>query len=242
MKSNIFFVFLHSQSSFMKRTILLFCISACLPMLTACDQKEASDATTNIMDADTLQLLLLQAKQCSRLYTTEFHVHKIVTYEDLVNVKGKFFNRDYTFRLPLGERKIAFPMEATLKGYIDMEQLSTDSFVRDGDKLTVILPAPKVVMTATKIDQANVKEFVSLARAHFSDRELTMLEQQGRQAIIRNIPSYGIEEQARKSAARLLIPIATKLGFNESNVTIVFPTDFTTASLERIEELKNPLP
>ena len=32
------------------------------------------------------------------------------------------FNQNYNFNLPVGYRKIAFPIDATLKGYIDMEQ------------------------------------------------------------------------------------------------------------------------
>ncbi len=217
-------------------------IPLCLFAFSGCQQKEEQDQATDVAEADTLQLILMRAQQCSRLYTTEFHVHKIVTFNDLLNVKGKLFNRDYSFELPLGERKIAFPMDATLKGYIDMSQLQASNFVREGDKLTIILPTPKVVMTATKINQEKVREFVGLTRAHFSDQELSALEQQGREAIIRNIPSYGIEEQARKSAARLLLPIIMQMGFREQDVTIVFPDDFSPATLQRLVELKSERP
>ncbi len=226
----------------MVRKLLSFFIPLCLLVFAGCQPHGNEAGATDVAEGDTLQLILMRAQQCSRLYTTEFHVHKIVTYNDLLSVRGKLFNHDYSFALPLGERKIAFPMDATLKGYIDLSQLTETDFIRDGEKLTIVLPAPKVMMTATKIKQEDVKEFVSLTRAHFSDQELSALEQQGREAIIRNMPSYGIEEQARKSAARLLLPIILQMGFREQDVTIVFPDDFSPAALQRLVELKTETP
>lgn len=219
----------------MNRNSLFFYVILCLSTMFGCEGKENANGSAE--EVDTLQMLVMQARQCSRLYTTEYHIHKIVTHNDLISLKGKLFNQDYQFRLPIGDRKIAFPIDATLKGYIDMDQLSERNFIREGNKLTIILPNPKVVMTSSKIDQANVKEFVSLTRAHFSDRELAEFERQGREAIINNIPNYGIEQQTRKNAARLLIPIVTKMGFNEEDVTISFSDDFNPSILLKSVEL-----
>lgn len=219
----------------MNKTCFIYQILLCISLLISCGGKEEKNKAAEPID--TIHTILLQAQKCSRLYTTEFHIHKIVTYDDLISVKGKLFNQDYNFHLPVGYRKIAFPMDATLKGYIDMELLTEQSIARDGEKLTITLPNPQVMMTSTKIDQNSVKEYVSLTRAHFSDRELSELERQGRNAIIRNIPNYGIAEQARKNAARLLILFATQLGFQEENITIVFSDDFTPKSLQKVVEL-----
>lgn len=208
----------------------------CVSLLSSCgDRKEAS--LNKEESIDTIQSILLKAQKCSRLYTTEFHIHKIVTYDDLVNVKGKVFNQNYNFNLPVGYRKIAFPIDATLKGYIDMELLTKENFTRNGAELVITLPNPQVMLTSTKIDQSNVREYVALTRAHFSDREITELERQGCEAIIKQIPNYGIAEQARKNAARLLIPLVKQLGFQEENITVTFSDDFTAESLSTLVKL-----
>ncbi len=77
-------------------------------------------------------------------------------------------------------------------------------------------------MTSSKIDQKNVKEYVSLTRAHFSDEELASFQQQGRQAIIASIPELGMMETAQANAAKVLVPMLTEMGFKEENVTIAF--------------------
>jgi len=222
----------------MSSTLHVFSILIVIAFLSSCQGKEESSDNTE--PVDTLQNILLQAQKCSRLYTTEFHIHKIVSYDEQVRVKGKLFNQDYNIKLPIGYRKIAFPMDATLKGYIDMGQLTEENFIREGDRLTIMLPNPQIMMTATKIDQHNVKEYISLTRAHFSDREITHLERQGRKAIISNVARYGIAEQARENAARLLIPIVTKMGFEEQNVTITFSDELTPESLQRIITTNTP--
>lgn len=223
----------------MNRTFFILQVLLCASLLTGCAGKEETSRVEE-EPIDTIQTILLKAQKCSRLYTTEFHIHKIVTYDDLISVKGKLFNQDYDLNLPVGYRKIAFPMDATLKGYIDMGLLTADNFTRYGDELVITLPNPQVMMTSTKIDHTNVREYVALTRAHFSDKEITELERQGREAIIKQIPDYGIAEQARENAARLLIPLATQLGFREENVTIAFSDDFTTESLSTLVKLNTP--
>ena len=221
----------------------LKCAAAALAMagvttLLGCqssDGRQADDAAPQAVDS--LPMLVMQVQKCARLYTTEVKVHKIVTHDDVVRLRGSLLKQDFNVKVPLGDRKIAIPMDATLKGYIDMEQLTPENFTRDGERLTITLPNPQVMMTATKIDQAGVREYVSLTRAHFSDHELSELEHQGREAIIRQIPDYGIAEQARINAARLLIPLATQLGFREENVTIVFSDDFKPESLTKLVKL-----
>jgi hypothetical protein len=201
---------------------------------SSCGKAEQEKAGTTAID--TIPMLITQVQKCSRLYTSEFQIHKIVTYDDVVRLKGNLFSQAYDIRLPLGDRKVAIPMDATLKAYIDFSNFSEQNVSRMGDRLTVTLPDPKVVLTDTKIDQDGVREFVGLTRSHFSDRELTLFEQQGRESIIQSIPQMDIIERARASAARQLVPIFTQMGFREENVTIVFRKDLNVNDLRRLLE------
>lgn len=214
----------------------VFPIFVCILSFTLCNcsqQGDRSAAETEVW-VDTIPQLVFQVKKCSRLYTTEYQVHKIVTHDDVVKVKGNLFNKNFNVRLPLGDRRVAIPMDATLKAYIDFSNFDESSVIRNGSKITIILPAPKVVMTASKIDQAGIREFVSLTRANFSDRELQAYERQGREAIIRSIPSMDIVNQSRYDAANLLIPIIKQMGFAEEDITLVFPDSFDPNNLQKL--------
>jgi hypothetical protein len=94
-------------------------------------------------------------------------------------------------------------------------------------------------MTSSKIDQRNIKEYVALTRAHFSDSEMADYEQQGRASIIQSIPQLGIIEMARESAARTIIPMLKGLCFDERDVTITFKKEFTEKDLPAIFDKSN---
>ena len=189
-------------------------------MLTACHRQ--SDASSVVDDSDTLPSLVTQVQKCARLYTTEYHIRKIVTHDDVVRLKGNVLQQDFDIPLPLGERKIAIPMDATLKAYIDFSNFSERNIERDGDRITILLPDPKVVMTASTIDQDQIREYVGLIRPHFTDKELTIYEKQGRQAILNSVPELGIVEASRQDATRVLVPLLTAMGYQEANITIAF--------------------
>ena len=172
--------------------------------------------------ADTIPNLVIQVQKCSKLYTTEYHIHKIVTHHDVLRLKGSLLTKDIDIPLPLGERKIAIPMDATLKAYIDFSEFSEKNIERDGDKIVLLLPDPKVVMTSSKINQKEVREYVGLTRSHFTDKELTIYEQQGRKAILNSVPELGIVQMAQENATRVLVPMLTDLGYKEENITIAF--------------------
>ncbi len=194
---------------------------------SSCSKGEKGDAT------DTLQMLTTQIQQCSRLYTAEYQVHKIVTHDDVLRLQGQLTSKDYDVSLPmLGDRKIAIPMDATLKAYIDFTGFNADNVERRGKKISITLPDPKVMLTSSKIDHANIKKYVSLLRFDFTDAELSSYEQQGLEAIIATIPDMGIVESARENAARLLIPMICQLGYQESDITITFRQDFDASHVE----------
>ena len=197
------------------------------------------DAPAKDSQTDTIPMLVMQIKKCSRLYTTEYRVHKIVTYNDVKEFSGEFFSKKFSITFPYTDRKVAIPMDVTLKGYIDFANFSEENVQREGDKITIILPDPRIELTSSKIDQKGITEYVSLVRSHFTDSELSALEQQGREAVIKRIPEMGIIETARLSAAHQLVPIITQLGYKEQDVTISFSRDFDRRDIRSILDLNN---
>ena len=203
----------------MKTTVILSLII--LLATTACSHRD-EEVTYPEQQEQERPTLVMQVQKCARLYTTEMRIHKIITHNDVLRLKGSLLAKDFNIALPLGERKIAIPMDATLKAYIDFSTFSEDQVERDGDRITIFLPDPKVVMTSSRIDRKEIREFVGLTRSQFTDQELTSYEQQGRQAIVNSIPQLGIVDMARENAARVLVPMLTEMGYKEENVTIAF--------------------
>jgi len=203
----------------MKRIIILIMTLTTL-LMTGCKSKNGD--TTQVIVTDTVPSLVIQIQKCARLYTTEYHIHKIVTHNDILKLKGNILRKDIDIKLPLGERKIAFPMDATLKAYIDFSDFSESNIERNGDKITILLPDPKVVMTSSKINRNEVKEYVGLTRSYFTDKELSSYEQQGRQAILNSVSQLGIKQTAQENAARVLVPMLREMGYKEENITIAF--------------------
>lgn len=203
--------------------------------MAACSS-DPEPADTVADNTESHPTLVQQVRKCSRLYTTEYRIHKIVTHDDVLRLKGQLLRQDFDIPLPLGERKIAIPMDATIKAYIDFSNFSEQNVERDGDRITILLPDPQVVLTSSKINRDEIREYVGLTRSHFSDKELTGYEQQGREAILKSIPGLGIEETARENAARVLVPLLTDMGYDERNVTIAFRRDLDILKKLTIEK------
>lgn len=218
----------------MKQLILI--LSFFILLAVGCTNKKSTEEPA-AKAIDTIPMLVTQVQQCSRLYTTEYHIHKIVTHDDKMKLSGSFLKQDFSINLPLGDRRIAIPMDATLKAYIDLSSFSNKNIQRNGKELIVTLPDPKIVLTSTKIDHKEVKQFVALTRHNFTDAELTSYETQGRKQIIASIPQMGIIEQAQESAARQLVPIFTAMGYKESDITISFRKKFTISDLGQVVEI-----
>lgn len=186
---------------------------------------------TDVEPTDTLPSLVMQIQKCSRLYTTEYRIHKIVTHDDVVRLKGNFMSKDIDIALPMGDRKIAIPMDATLKAYIDFSEFSEENIERDGDRITILLPDPKVIMTSSKINQKEIRTYVGLVRSHFTDKEMSSYEKQGRQAIMESAVDMDILPTAQANAARVLVPMLTEMGYREENITIAFRHDLSIRNL-----------
>lgn len=174
-------------------------------------------------------------ERCSRLYTSEYRLRKILVYDNPAVVSGSLMHRDFKISLPLGERRIAIPVTATAKAYVDMGKLTADGVRRHGDRLEITLPDPEVTLTSTRVDHEGVRQKVALLRSRFSDEEITRVQRQGRDDMVRELAKTAILEDARASAARQLIPMAVRMGFSEENVTVTFRKDLTAgASLQSI--------
>ena len=210
-----------------KRYLIILIIAAVIGIvLLMCNSRqnhsEVSQPISTIQGIDTVPLLITQVQKCAKLYTAEYRVHKIVTHDDVVRLKGTLLKRDFDVKMPIGDRKVAIPIDAKLKAYIDFSSFSEENIERKGNKITIVLPDPQVTMTSSKIDQKNVKEYVSLTRAHFSDAELANFQKQGREAIIADINKMGIIETAQANAAKVLVPMLVELGYDEADIIIAF--------------------
>lgn len=219
----------------MRSYTISFCVVMLL-LLCACGKKQTPTSTEHV---DTIPMLILQIQKCSRLYAAECRMRKIVTHDDRAQVQGQFMKHDYNIDLPLGQRKVAIPIEATVKAYIDFSAFSDANVRRTGQKIEVTLPDPSIVLTATRIDHKAVKQHVPLTRRNFSDEELASYERQGRQTIIDAIPQTDIVAMARESAARTLIPMLMRAGFAEQDITVSFRKDITKRDIRGMIERKD---
>ena len=213
----------------MKRQIGFIIIGLLTLLTTSCGRSDATEAE-EVSAIDSIPLLVTQIQRCSRLYTTEYRIHKLVTCESNRQISGFGFS----FGLDVfGDRKIIIPIDATLKGYIDMSQIRAQHIDRQGDRISITLPDPEVMMTSTRIDHENIKEFVTGFRDDFTDSEMSAFEKQGRKAIIAEIPELGVERTARENAVRILVPMIAQMGFSEQNITINFRRNYTPHDLIR---------
>ena len=218
--------------AFAMKTTFYFVIVLCLSLLSACRGEETKAEAVRV---DTLSLVM-QVKECARLYTAEYEVHKLVLKDDPLRVKGNLFQRAFDVKVPIGERKVMIPLDVTLKAYIDFTGFDEKNVLRSGDRIVVTLPDPRVVVTSSRINHDEVKQFVSLTRSDYTSAELADFTRQGEDEILASVPQLGILEMARENAAHVLVPMLTRLGYDERNIVISFRKDFTTADMPLLLE------
>ena len=183
------------------------------------DKKEADTV-------DTIPMMVAHIRKCSKIYTTEYKIRKIVSYSDNKNLKGKVFGKEFSIDIPMTDRKLAMPVTATIKGYIDRSGFSTDNVKRKGDRIVITLPDPKIELTSTKVIHDETHQHVDMARRNFSDKELATLAMHGRDVIVKSLDSMSIARNAMNGAAHVLIPIIKQMGFKEENIEVRFRNDF----------------
>lgn len=211
-----------------------------LGLLTACGKITSHQEEVPVDEAveavaDSIDLVLTVART-SRLYTAEYQVHKIVTHSDVKFLRTTLLGHTLDTRLSLGDRKIAIPIDVTLKAYIDFSGFSESQIERseDGTKIHITLPDPKVVVTSSKIDHQSTKQYTDILRSDFTDEEMTDFTAQGVRAILKTVPQLGILESARQGAAQTLIPLIASLGYAESDIVVTFRKQFTVSDLPQI--------
>ena len=212
-------------------------ILAAAMLIASCSgsKEKQEDAESVAERVDTTAVILMQPQKCSRLYTAEYDIHKIVTHSDEKRLKGKLFDHEFDMKMPLGDRKIAIPINVKLKAYVDFGSFGKENVRRNGEKIEVTLPDPRVVVTSSKVDHDEIHQYVALTRSRFTDAEMSNFESQGRQAVLNTIPQLGIIETARDNAAQVIIPMIVKMGYNEKDITVTFREDYEW-KVERLKE------
>ena len=54
---------------------------------------DESQMSGDYRSTDSLPMLITQIRKCSKLYTAEYRVHKIVTHDDVLRLKGSVLQR-----------------------------------------------------------------------------------------------------------------------------------------------------
>ena len=216
------------------------CATAVCLSLAVCGCRQGKQPAASTAE-DTLTQASYTIQSCAELNTTEYKLHKIITLNDEKRLQGHILGQNINLKLPVGERKIAVPMDVTLYASIDFRQFSPQHIRKEGDRLIVTLPEPQIKWVASKINHADIKEYVTGLRTDFSDKELTDITRQGEEAVRKDIPSLGLLEQARKDATALIVPILTRMGYKEEHIEVVFPKTYNPQNLPlmRIKEMAN---
>ena len=113
--------YLCTQKETFRMQKFIYTILIALIALTSCQRKQTEE---KVSDIDTTHVMMTQIQKCSRLYTAEVHVRKIVTHDDQLQLKGSLFKNAFNIKVPGTTRKIAIPIDATIKAYIDFEGFS----------------------------------------------------------------------------------------------------------------------
>lgn len=200
------------------RFLMLICWGV-LMALQSCDRQTSSSSQSL---QDTTEMVLTTIRDCSRLYTVEYDIHKIVLHEDTLRLNGKIMQHDFSVDVPQSARHIAIPMDATLKAYIDMSRISKEQILRKDSQIVVMLPTPQVVLTSSRINHSEIKQYVGLLGRSFSDAELAQYEKQGREAVLHDLPQQQIKADAMRSAENMLVPMLQRLGYAQQNIKVVY--------------------
>ncbi len=197
-------------------------------LVAACSSNQKADKSVGPKDIAT------QISKQSRLYTTEYMVHKIVTHKDAQRLKGTFFGKNFNQDISVGDRKIAIPIDVTLQAYIDFSTISEKDIQETDSMLYITLPDPRVLITSSKVDNEGIKTQVSWYRSEFSDAELTNYSQQGAISVLQAAPQMGVLESARKNAAHLLISLLSDMGFERERIAVKFRKEFDENDLKEL--------
>ena len=198
-------------------------------MLSLCGCKEKTGTSVpGPTDSVTVRkpdkaLLVMEVARTSRLYTTEYQVHKIVTHSDDPTLEGQVLGMPFKMKTRWGDRKVAIPITVTLKAYVDFSQFSADQVKRTPDgHLEIILPDPTVIQTASRVDHSGTRQYIDATRSRYTDAEISDFARQGADSILSHSMQLDIVDQAERSAAQTLFPMLRRMGYKDGQVTISF--------------------
>lgn len=201
----------------MKRLYILVIGVFALSAICGCRQTSQKQETETSVKIDSTALVL-RLQQCSKIYSSEYKIHKIVTNKDVLKLEGNVINHKVDIPIPNSSRKIAIPIDITVKGYTDMSQLDSRNILTEGKKITVILPDPKFAVTSVKIDRKNIIKSADLIRSAYLEQEINQFVKKGEQSVYKNLPWDEFIKTARSNAAHTLFPILQDLGFEEIHI------------------------
>ena len=98
----------------MRKTILLVIMTTAI-IFSACTGRQAKEKEKAL---DTIPMMVMQIQKCSRLYTAEAQVHRIITHDDQLRLKGSILKNEFDISLPGGKRKVVFKMSDFSISYV----------------------------------------------------------------------------------------------------------------------------
>lgn len=217
----------------------LLCITAaalCLAAIPSCGKDHSQQATQSTQPTQpslpTTARIVTETARTSRLYTSEYEIHKVVTHSDSPTVEGEVLGVPIKVKARLGDRKVAIPITVTLKAYIDFGGFTERNVARTpGGGIVITLPDPQVTATASRVDHAGTRQYIDLTRSRYTDAEMADFARQGADSIASHIGQLDIVRQAQRSATATLVPMLRRMGFEEKDIVIRFRKDFTTGEL-----------
>lgn len=164
--------------------------------------------------------LVSSIQKCSRLYTSECKIHKIVAYNDKKELECDILGNKMS--VSAGERKIAIPIDVTVKAYIDFDEFDASRIEKKDDKITIELPDPKILVTSATIDHEGIRQYTTGLRSEFTEEEKQNCVKKGTEEALKQLPDMRLIANAQESAVRILNPLITRMGYRETDVTIRF--------------------
>lgn len=215
---------------------LLLAFTLISPTLLSCGSDDGQEVVMVDENTDSVAYIVNKLTNCSKIYTAEVQMHKVFIAEDPMKLGGDIVGININIDLPLGDRKIAIPMSATVKAYVDFSEFSKKNVKIDGNDIIIELPEPQIVLTSSEIDHDEVKTDISIFRSKFSDKEITEFSKKGRAEIIKAAPKSGVIEKAEAGAAAVIVPMLTQLGYKDKNIQVVFNKNVTSDPISFIKK------
>ena len=108
----------------MRKTILLVIMTTAI-IFSACTGRQAKEKEKAL---DTIPMMVMQIQKCSRLYTAEAQVHRIITHDDQLRLNGAILKHEFDISLPGGKRKVLTSSKIDHEGIKKFVSLTRSNF------------------------------------------------------------------------------------------------------------------